>query len=142
MTDRPTDRRLTQKQRLFVEAYVGEARGNATEAARLAGYKGRDTTLAQVGAENLRKPYIASAIEKRAEEMREASGALTPEEIHELWGDIARDTQQSTKDRLKASELAAKSQGMFLERLEVDVSGQVDVVAYIPSNGREHGEEE
>lgn len=31
-------RPLTLKQRLFVEAYLGEARGNATEAARIAGY--------------------------------------------------------------------------------------------------------
>mgnify|MGYP000100200540 CR=1 FL=1 len=29
----------TEKQRRVVEAYMGEARGNATEAARIAGYK-------------------------------------------------------------------------------------------------------
>ena len=29
---------LTYKQRLFVSAYLGEANGNATEAARIAGY--------------------------------------------------------------------------------------------------------
>jgi len=139
MTDR---RRLSGKQRKFCEAYVGEARGNATEAARLAGYKGTTKALTVVGSRNLGKPSIVQHITELAEKLREASGALTPEEIHELWGDIARDGNQSTKDRLRASELAAKSQGMFLERLEVDVSGQVDVVAYIPSNGREHGEEE
>jgi len=62
MTDRPTDRRLTQKQRLFVEAYVGEARGNATEAARLAGYKGNSSTLGAVGYENLQRSVIIEAI--------------------------------------------------------------------------------
>lgn len=56
---------LTEKQRRFVEAYMGAARGNATEAARLAGYKGNDVTLAAVGSENLRKPQIAQAIEER-----------------------------------------------------------------------------
>jgi hypothetical protein len=30
---------LTFKQRLFIEAYIGEANGNATEAARIAGYR-------------------------------------------------------------------------------------------------------
>jgi len=48
--------KLTLKQQLFVEAYLGEAKGNATEAARIAGYKGNEITLAAVGAENLRKP--------------------------------------------------------------------------------------
>jgi hypothetical protein len=55
---------LNIKQTAFVAAYLGEANGNATEAARIAGYKGNNTTLAVVGAENIRKPYIAEAIEQ------------------------------------------------------------------------------
>jgi len=43
---------LTIKQQKFVDSYSG----NATEAARLAGYAGNDTTLASIGNENLRKP--------------------------------------------------------------------------------------
>lgn len=58
---------LTEKQRRFVEAYMGKARGNATEAARLAGYKGNRETLASVGKENLRKPQIREAIGERVE---------------------------------------------------------------------------
>ncbi len=54
--------KLTEKQRKFVEAYMGKAAGNATEAARIAGYKGSATTLASVGAENLRKPQIKEAV--------------------------------------------------------------------------------
>ena len=45
---------LTAKQKLFAEAYV--ACLNATEAARRAGYKGSDNTLAVTGHDNLRKP--------------------------------------------------------------------------------------
>lgn len=59
-------RGLTVKQRLFVEAYTGPAQGNATEAARIAGYKGNDVTLAVVGSENLRKPQVCDAIQKAA----------------------------------------------------------------------------
>lgn len=57
--------KLTGKQWAFVLAYTGQARFNATEAARQAGYKGNDVTLATVGYENLRKPHIKRAIEAR-----------------------------------------------------------------------------
>lgn len=52
----------TEKQRRFCRYYVGKARFNATEAARLAGYKGDDNTVNSIGAENLAKPGIAAAI--------------------------------------------------------------------------------
>ena len=58
------ERPLTRKQALFVEAYCGEAAGNATEAARLAGYKGNRRTLAAVGYENLRRSTIAKLLKK------------------------------------------------------------------------------
>ena len=63
---------LTGKQRLFVEAYVGQARGNATEAARTAGYAGSEGTLAQVGYENLRKPEIRDAVDSLTRTIGEA----------------------------------------------------------------------
>ena len=56
-------RKLTSKQRLWVEAYLET--WNGTEATRRAGYKGNDQTLASVGSENLRKPAIRAAIEAR-----------------------------------------------------------------------------
>lgn len=57
-----SQRELTHKQSLFVSAYIGVANGNATEAARIAGYAGDYKTLSVVGSENLDKPYIAEAI--------------------------------------------------------------------------------
>src|ERR1051325_3279587 len=60
---------LTDKQRRFVAAYIGPASGNATEAARLAGYKGNDVTLGAVGAENLKKPQIALTIKTNREKI-------------------------------------------------------------------------
>ncbi len=53
---------LSLKQARFVAVYIGPANGNATEAARLAGYRGNRTTLEVVGRENLGKPRIAAAI--------------------------------------------------------------------------------
>lgn len=60
-------KKLTPKQQAFVDAYTGPARGNATEAARMAGYKGNDTTLRAVGAENLTKPLVIAAVKKTAD---------------------------------------------------------------------------
>ncbi len=59
---------LTLKQRRFVHFYLAVTNGNATQAARLAGYAGDDVTLASVGYENLRKPQISALIERLMEE--------------------------------------------------------------------------
>lgn len=68
---------LTPKESLFINAYLGEARFNATEAARIAGYKGNDNTLGVVGFENLRKPKIASiALERLNEAAMSANEVL------------------------------------------------------------------
>jgi hypothetical protein len=74
-------RLLTHKQELFIEYYLGEAHGNATEAARIAGYQGNDNTLASVGAENLRKPAIAACIRARVSEI----AGDTDEILRQVW---------------------------------------------------------
>jgi Terminase small subunit len=54
---------LTVKQRLFVAAITGPARGNATRAAELAGYRADNRrTLGVTASENLKKPCIQEAI--------------------------------------------------------------------------------
>jgi hypothetical protein len=54
---------LTHKQRLFCIAYVGTAAGNATKAAKLAGYRDDNyESLRQQGHENLTKPNCQRAI--------------------------------------------------------------------------------
>ena len=58
-------RELNYRQRLFVEAYIGEANGNATEAARIAGYSGNDNALGVVGHGLLRNSKIQSLITRR-----------------------------------------------------------------------------
>lgn len=56
-------RRLTNKQRAFISHYLICL--NATEAARLAGYKGNYATLRSIGSENLTKPNIKAEIDRR-----------------------------------------------------------------------------
>ncbi len=77
---------LTEKQRRFVEAYVGEARGNATEAARLAGYKKPHPQ----GAENIQKPTVKAGITDRLKIAAAAGDIPDATETLRLIGEVAR----------------------------------------------------
>ena len=111
---------LTEKQRRFVEAYVGAACGNATEAARLAGYSGDDVSLAALASENLRKPIIAEAIKAASKPIRKAA-IMDQVERQELLTQIAKSAEEETRDRLRSVELLGKMQGDFIERSVVEV---------------------
>ncbi len=63
-------RKLTLKQRKFVDAYL--ISGNASEAARQAGYSVK--TAGSIGEENLKKPAIADAIKAAGEKAAEMAG--------------------------------------------------------------------
>lgn len=118
--------KLTLKQKRFVDAYIET--GNATEAARRAGYS--EKTAYATGAENLRKPQIQKAIQERLDAM-EAAKTATPEEVMQhltaaMRGEILEECiasegtgegcsrarimkkQISAHDRLKAAELLLK----------------------------------
>ena len=102
---------LTTKQKAFVAAY----RGNAAEAARIAGYspKWADRqahTLMEKNGE------IADAIREREKE-RTDSMIATREERQSFWTAIMRDEETELKDRLRASELLAKSEADFMEKV-------------------------
>lgn len=71
--------KLTAKQRRFVEAFAGPAKGNATEAARMAGYSAK--TARQMGQENLSKPAIAEAIDRLSQAPR-AQARLDREKLN------------------------------------------------------------
>ena len=101
---------LTVKQQRFVECY----NGNATEAAIQAGYSPK---WAHKFASNLmgKNRQIADAIKER-EGKRVNSLIATREERQSFWTAIMRDEETELKDRLRASELLAKSEADFLER--------------------------
>lgn len=89
--------KLTTKQTKFIAAYLGPANGNATEAARQAGYAGTDDTLRSVGAENLTKPVIAEAIEASRAEIRNEGIAVQQARI-----DAADDRWERMKQLIEA----------------------------------------
>jgi len=78
-------RRLSGKQRAFVEASLGEAKWNATEAASIAGYEGDRQALGVRGAECVKNSRIQQAIAQRLAE----SGASTAELVHR-WLTVTR----------------------------------------------------
>jgi phage terminase small subunit len=103
-----TSRKLSLKQQKFVQAYVET--GNATESARLAGYRGSDASLASIGAENLRKVQMRQAIDAYREELRQSS-LMDAEDIARFYIEVIQGDDQ-TRDRLKAADQLTKLLGL------------------------------
>lgn len=141
-TLKSVEEKLTLKQRKFCMAYAGEANGNATEAARIAGYKGSDLTLRGVAHENLTKPNITafiaelrkgaeaklgrkimSAVEVLAElsDIASASWRELVEVKYDNEGAIINATLRLT-DKIKACELLGKHHGLFPTKIEISAT--------------------
>ena len=99
---------MNQRRQAFCEAYL--ASGNATEAARKAGYSPQSAR--SQGQRLLTFADVQEYLAERNQEIIAASTAQV-EEIRQLW-------TATMRDRLKASELLAKTYGAFLDRVEVD----------------------
>lgn len=118
------DNKLTPKQRAFADYYIET--GNATEAARRAGYKKPNVQ----GSQNLEKLSIKSYIDERvkaSDEKRIAKG----EEVLEYLTKVMRGEEKdqfgldaSLQDRTKAAELLGKRYRLFVDKVEqkVDVN--------------------
>ena len=115
---------LTQKQQAFIDCYTG----NATEAAKLAGYS--EATAYSSGQRLLKQPQIAEAIRAREQE-RQAPNIADREQRFAFWTSIMRDTNESTRDRLRASELLAKAQGDFLIKIAEESEAHIDLTAAV-----------
>lgn len=129
--------KLTPKQAAFVDAYCGAARGNATEAARMAGYRGNDNTLRAVGGENLLKPAVALAVKERADRVA-SSRIMTIEQMQEMLTQIAaRNAEEDPQVAINAVKELGKMQGAYIDRQQVEHRGIPQTVFVLPSNGRE-----
>ena len=109
---------LSERERRFVENFMGRAHGNGAKAARLAGYSKRSARV--TASVLLAKPNIRHAIEAR---VRADSSVATREQIQQFLSAILRGDGPYVllrmRDRLKATELLGKSHKMFSERIEV-----------------------
>ena len=79
----PKLRKPSTKQKVWCESYLRHF--NATQAADDAEYKGNRATLAVIGSENLRKPYLKAYIEKRL-----AETVMTSNEVLSRLAEMAR----------------------------------------------------
>ena len=104
---------LTIRQRAFVQAYTG----NAAEAARQAGYSER--TCRAIGQRLLTQVDIINALREREQERLNPLIA-SREQRQEFWTRTMLDDSQEMQHRLKAAELLGRSEGDFMEKLQID----------------------
>ncbi len=136
---------MNDRQKRFCEEYA--ACGNGAEAARRAGY-------AERGARQHADRLLTNVdIQKYIHELRDQAAQLRIASIHEVkafWSDTMNDTEERTKERLKASELLARADGVFLkpeEQATRTAGDNEQVVFYIPEfqpleDCEYHGEDE
>jgi hypothetical protein len=112
------ERPLTTKQQKFVDAYCG----NATDAARLAGY----AVPRDAGAANLKNPVIAQAIKARQDE--EARPVIATRQTRQkFWSETMQNKKIDYKHRLKASELLGRSEADFTDNLKHELPAELVV---------------
>ncbi|RKD73652.1 terminase small subunit [Sinobaca qinghaiensis] len=102
---------LSEKQKKFIDHYMKT--GNAEKSYEAAGYKSARGNAHKL----LQNTAIQNAISirnKNVEKIRLAD----LKEVQEFWTNTMRNTELETKERLKASELLAKCNGAFLNRIE------------------------
>jgi len=106
--EKTKQRKLTKKEELFILAYTGEAKFNATKAAKIAGYGGTKDSLRVIGHENLTKLNISEKIKKLTEQrLKDAGyqvGRVTKEIIDNAFADITDFMDKKGKIVIKKGE--------------------------------------
>lgn len=105
---------LNARQKAFCEYYV--ASGNATESAVKAGYS--EKYAGQNSDKLLKNTNIQIYIEELNKKVKDKRIADITE-VKEFWTDVLRNNDAKMQDRLKASEYIAKTNGAFLDKVEV-----------------------
>ena len=111
---------LTIKQEKWIDEYI--KCNDYTTASQNAGYKGSKTNLRAIGYQNSLK-FKKLLDERRLELSKEIKNKSIAEldDIFEFWSNIINNENEYMKNRIKASELLAKSKGAFIEKREVKV---------------------
>lgn len=105
---------LNARQKAFCEYYV--ASGNATESAVKAGYS--EKYAGQNSDKLLKNTNIQIYIEELNKKVKDKRIADITE-VKEFWTNVLRNNDAKMQDRLKASEYIAKTNGAFLDKIEV-----------------------
>ena len=105
--------RLTWMQKKFVDLWTG----TATETAKLAGY----SNPKQAGS-RLAKQVDISRLLSHIGDKENNTKIMTRTQRQELWTEIAQDSEEATKDRLKAAELLGKAKGDFVIKVDANIN--------------------
>lgn len=120
--------KLTEKQKRFIDYYIET--GNASEACKLAGYKGKN--LNRLGSENLSKldKFIKIKLEEKS-----SKRIASQDEVLEYLTKVMRGEEKdqfgldaSLQDRTKCAELLGKRYGTFVDKKEVSGDYTVEIV--------------
>jgi phage terminase small subunit len=119
---------ITAKQKMFADEYIKT--GNAKQSYINAGYSARGNSAEANASRLLRNDKVLAYIKRRNQEIDKDTIA-DMQEVKEFWTNMLRNRAADPKDRLKASELIAKTNGAFLDRVEhsgdikVELAGEV-----------------
>ena len=101
---------MNERRKRFCEYYVGECVGNVVKSAQKAGYSNSYAThMAYKLLENVEVKDYITKLSKGGESKR----ISTAEDVQKFWSSVMCDESRPMKERLKASELLAKVQGLF-----------------------------
>lgn len=124
---------LSIREQTFVAAILGEAKGDPTQAAKIAGSISTGHTLQTTGSKLLHRPHVQEAIKEQLEEI------MSKGEAFGLLAQIARDTGQdrheqydqrgqligvsfNRTDRIRALDIITKIHGMQKNDSTVEVN--------------------
>lgn len=119
---------------LFQKRFIMFFDGNATESCRQSGYKGSDNALSVQGNANLSLPKIIKALQAREKDNTD-TGIGTREDLQKWWTGVYTgqikdkvpvvnaetdkvtmvEVEQKMSDRIKSSELLARSHALFVD---------------------------
>lgn len=125
---------LTPKQKAFADYYI--ECGNATEAAKRAGYK--DSSARQIGAENLTKPSISAYIAERQKQIDD-SRIADAAEVLRFYSSVMRNQEkdQFGLDAALSDRISAARE--LMKRYERTDDGKKDALAKLDEVLKEIG---
>jgi phage terminase small subunit len=116
---------LDERQKKFADYYIET--GNASESYQRAGYKARGNVAEASASRLLRNVKVIEYIKQRNDEL-DSTRIADMKEVKQFWTNMLRDKQIEPKDRLKASEYIAKTNGAFLDKVELNGKLGVTIV--------------
>ncbi|KGE62809.1 terminase small subunit [Fusobacterium periodonticum] len=112
---------MTHRQELFIQEYIKT--GNATEAAKKAGYS--EKTAYSIGQRLLKNVEVKDAIDKLSKNIA-INNIMTAKERQEFLTSLILNNDVKVSDKLKAVDLLNKMTGEYIQKVEVNGNVKTD----------------